>query len=410
MTQSQCQYQFKVGRFRGAIDGTFVRLLLAFAGAIVIDAATPEAKPEGRPSDASLARMFAVPGLSANPNMVDWRGLQKLEGKRCLVFRGIENEAAFAHHPFLVYWDGCFFAQWNDGYAGEDHAGQRVRYSMSADATSWRPAIDLTGRENNRRFTACGFWIREGELFALAALRDATGGPDTGLEPVLFAYHWDKALRRFADRRVILRNFFAGNVPARVLDGDWLMIGKGGVGSWGPMKAAKGGVQAIDDWSVRDLPGAGTIEEGEWYALPNGHLVAHFRTRGIRPFFLARCYSRDNGVTWSDPITTNFPEQGSRHHALRLSNGLYAILVNPSPMERIPFAIALSRDGLVYDRIANVRNEETAARWAGRAKSKGYQYMRGYEHEGKLYTIYSVNKEDIEVTVVSLSALEEMYR
>ena len=152
------------------------------------------------------------------------------------------------------------------------------------------------------------------------------------------------------------------------------------------------------------------LEEAEWYPLPNGHLVAHFRTRGTRPFFLARSYSIDNGSTWSHPVVTNFPEQGSRHHGIRLSNGIYALLVNPDPLVRIPFSIALSTDGLVYDRMVNIRAEETTARWEGRAKSKGYHYMRGYEHAGRLYTIYSINKEDIEVTIVPLSELTALYR
>jgi hypothetical protein len=36
--------------------------------------------------------------------------------------------------------------------------------------------------------------------------------------------------------------------------------------------------------------------------------------------------------------------------------------------------------------------------------------MRGYEHDGRLYTIYSINKEDIEVTIVPLSELTGLYR
>jgi len=379
-------------------------------GILSICVSTYAVAPKGRPSDAMLAKMFAVPGLSSNPAEVDWRGLPELKGQRSLVFRGVENESAFAHHPFIVYWDGQFFAQWNDGYVGEDHVGQRVRYATSTDAIGWETVVDLTGRESDRRFTACGFWIRGDTMYALAALRDATGGPETGRDPVLLAYRWDKGAKRFIDRQIIARDFFAGNIPEQTPDGSWLILGKGGVGSWGPMKTAKGGVKAIDDWTIRDLPGAGTLEEAEWYTLPNGHLVAHFRTRGTKPFYLARCYSQDNGQTWSGPVVTNFPEQGSRHHGLRLSNGLYAMLANPSPLERIPFSIALSRDGLVYDRIANVRAEETTARWTGRAKSKGYHYMRGYEHDGKLYTIYSINKEDIEVTIVPLSELAALYR
>ena len=188
------------------------------------------------------------------------------------------------------------------------------------------------------------------------------------------------------------------------------MLGKGGSGNWGTMKSAKGGVTRIDDWTIRDLPGAGTLEEAEWYVLPNRHLVAHFRTRGERPLFLARSYSTDSGVTWTPPVVTNFPEAGARHHGLRLSNGLYALLVNPNPESRIPFSIAVSKDGLVYDRIANVRTEQTKARWEGRAKSAGYHYMRGFEHDGRLYTIYSVNKEDIEVSIIALAELSGLYR
>lgn len=362
------------------------------------------------PSDAVLARMFDVPGLPADVTKIEWNKLPSFEGRRSLVFRGVENESAFAHHPKIVFWDGRFFAKWNDGYVGEDYPGQRVRYATSPDALSWSEPVDLTGRESDRRYTACGFWIRDGEMYALAALRDATGGPDTGRQPVLLAFKWDSRTKRFGERQVIATDYFPGNIPDRVPDGDWLMLGKGGVGSWGPMKTAKGGVKSMSDWTIRDLPGAGTLEEAEWYALPNGHLVSHFRTRGTKPLYLARCYSTDSGVTWSGPVVTNFPEQGARHHGVRLSNGLYALLVNPASDHRIPFSIALSKDGLVYDRIANVRAEDTQARWKGRAKGKGYHYMRGFEHDGKLYTIYSINKEDIEVTIVPISELERLYR
>jgi len=395
---------------RPAARRWLLRLFSTVLGILSSSASTHVAATEGRPSDAMLAQMFAVPGISANPAQVDWRGLPELRGQRSLVFQGVENESAFAHHPFIVNWDGRFFAQWNDGYVGEDHVGQRVRYATSSDAIGWGTAVELTGRENERRFTACGFWIREGTMYALAALRDAMGGPETGREPVLMAYRWDTVAKRFVDQRIIARDFFAGNIPERTPDGSWLILGKVGVGNWGPMQAARGGLKAIDDWTIRDLPGAGTLEEAEWYTLPNGHLVAHFRTRGTKPFYLARCYSLDNGQTWSGPVVTNFPEQGARHHGLRLSNGLYALLVNPSPLERIPFSIALSKDGLVYDRIANVRAELTSPRWTGRAKTNGYHYMRGYEHDGKLYTIYSINKEDIEVTIVPLSELAALYR
>ena len=381
-------------------------LLLSSVGVVPIVSAATAAKAV--PPDSVLARMLVVPGLPEDPEKIDFAALPPLRGTTSVVARGVVNESAFMHHPKIVFFDGRFFAKWNDGYVGEDFAGQRVRYATSPDGTKWSEPVDLTGRNPKRRYTACGFWLRDGQMYALAALRDASDAGPSGEEPVLLAFKYDPKTKRFGDRTVIAKDFFAGNIPQIAPDGDWLILGKGGVGSWGPMKAAKGGVKSIDDWTIRDLPAAGKLEEAEWYTLPNGHLVSHFRTR--LPKRLMRSYSIDNGVTWSEPVVTNFPEQGARHHGLKLSNGMYALLVNPNPASRIPFSIALSKDGLLYDRIGNVRAETTKARTVGRAKSPGYHYMRGFEHQGKLYTIYSVNKEDVEVTIIPLTEFVALYR
>lgn len=370
---------------------------------------TPPVHAASVPTPERLAHMFAVPGLPEDPEAIDWNAIPTFRGRTSVVARGVEKESAFMHHPFVVVHDGRVFASWNDGYVGEDFAGQRVRYATSGDdGRTWSGPVDLTGRHPKRRYTDCGFWRRDGEMFALAALRDASDAGPSGEEPLLLAFKYDVKTGRFGERQVVARNFFAQNIPERTPDGDWLILGKGGSGSWGPMKSAKGGVKAIDDWTIRDLPGAGKLEEAEWYALPNGHLVAHFRTR--TPKRMMRSYSTDSGVTWTEPVVTNFPESGARHHGIKLSNGLYAFLVNPSVKGRIPFSIALSQDGLLYDRIANVRAEPTKARHVGRAKSPGYHYMRGYEHDGKLYTVYSVNKEDIAVTIIPLSEFAALYR
>lgn len=385
--------------------------LLVSAALLAGLVSTAAGKTAAPPPPATLAHMLAVPGLdSSAPEKIDWTRLPTFKGQTSVVARGVEGQTAFMHHPQIVFFDGQLFATWNDGYVGEDFAGQRVSYATSRDGLAWSEAIDLTGRHPKRRYTASGFWIRDGELYALAALRDASDAGKSGEDPLLYAFPYDKKTGRFGERRVILKDFFAQNIPQRTPDGEWLILGKGGSGSWIPMKSAKGGVKSLDDWTIRDLPGAGLLEEAEWYTLPNGHLVAHFRNRGPMPKRLMRCYSVDNGVTWTEPVMTDFPEAGARHHGLRLSNGLYALLVNPSTQGRIPFSIAVSKDGLVYDRIANVRTEPTKARWAGRAKGAGYHYMRGFEHDGKLYTIYSVNKEDIEVTSIPLTEFTALYR
>ncbi len=223
--------------------------------------------------------MFSVLGLPTDPEKIARDEIPVLRSKTVVVALGVEGESAFMHHPTIVAFDGWILAKWNDSYSGEDFPGQRVRYAMSKDGEKWSAPIDLTGRNPVRCFTDCGFWLRDGEMYALAALRDSSHDDDSGETPVVFAYKWDSKSQRFGVPATILANFFPQNVPQRTLAGDWLILGKGGVGSWGTMKSAKGALKGLDQWTIRDLPGADLLEEPEWYALPNGHPVAHFRTR-----------------------------------------------------------------------------------------------------------------------------------
>jgi hypothetical protein len=122
-----------------------------------------------------------------------------------------------------------------------------------------------------------------------------------------------------------------------------------------------------------------------------------------------RSYSIDNGVTWTQPVVTNFPEASARHQGLRLSNGLYALLVNPNTSgQRLPFSIALSKDGLTYDRIANARSD--VPKTHNDKEKPGFNYMRGFEHKGKLYTIFSMNQQSIGVTIIPISEFEALYK
>jgi hypothetical protein len=356
-----------------------------------------------------LEQMFAVPSLNQDPDKIDWSKVTELPGETRSVVRGVMGDSGHMHHPAITHFEGMFFAAWNDGYTHENHAGQRVRYAMSRDGLEWSEPIELSGRHPRRGFTTCGFWIRDGEMYALAALRDSRDVGVTGEDPLLLAYRWDSMHKRFGDAQVIARDFFAQNIPQATSDREWMILGKSGVGAWAGLKMAKGGGSAVDAWTIRAMAGTDKLEEPEWYTLPNGHIVAHFRTRG--PGRLARSYSSDGGETWSSPVITNFPEASARHHGLRLSNGLYALIVNPNPSTlRIPMSVALSRDGLVYDRIANLRTVGEPPRMGDLSRPPGFNYMRGCEHDGFLYVIYSVNQEDIGVTRVAIAALQGLYR
>ena len=70
-------------------------------------------------------------------------------------------------------------------------------------------------------------------------------------------------------------------------------------------------------------------------------------------------------------------------------------------------AISLSADGLNFDRVAVIRFLAPPMRYKGRAKSIGFQYPHSVVVKNDLWVIYSVNKEDVQITKIPL---EELYK
>ena len=65
---------------------------------------------------------------------------------------------------------------------------------------------------------------------------------------------------------------------------------------------------------------------------------------------------------------------------------------------RIPLALSLSEDGVVFDRTYLLRDEPTMYRYAGKDPGyRGYHYPQLLERGGRLYVIHSENMEDIQL-------------
>lgn len=353
-------------------------------------------------------RMLQLAGWPDDVRDVAWERLPQLASTRVTLYRGVEGTSGFSHHPTLAWHDGRFFAAWSNGDRDEDASGQRVVYATSTDGHTWSAPRLLAAGVEGRSHTPCGFWIRGEAFYALAARRKARdGGAESGDNPLL-AWRWDPARQAFAEPEIVARNFFANDAPRLLPDGAWLMLGKPGGKSAGPaVRAARGGVAGLDDWAFTPLPARDVSHDSFWYPL-GGDRIAVIEAAGAVPNrYLLRLESADAGRTWLPPVRTNFPDADSRLCGLRLSNGRYVLVNNPNPHRyRVPLSIAVSRDGLTFPALANLRTEQTNKRFPGHAKAPGYQYPRALEHDGRLWVIYSVNKEDIELSVVPLAAID----
>ena len=116
--------------------------------------------------------------------------------------------------------------------------------------------------------------------------------------------------------------------------------------------------------------------------------------------------SRDRGATWTEPMVTNIPDARVKQSAGNLADGTAFLVGNTTGAKRrFPLVALFSADGACFDRAILLRSggsDLQSRRYPGKAKTIGYNYPKSIAYNGCLYVAYTTNKEDVEVTVVSM--------
>jgi hypothetical protein len=368
------------------------------------------------------------PVLLLKPGLLDlalpdpFHSLPKLPVTVARLFTASLETYDYAHHASLGLQDGILYAFWSNGRGGEDLPGQVQCWSWRDPAGHWNPPQVLARAPMNpTRYetttainggTALGSW-RLTSFYSEYKGRPADGAGGSGkwsLPVITGAQTYDPAPKVWFHHGALLEDFLLNEGPRRTARGRWLMTGEDHEGR--TRIALSDSLDPVDrSWRVVGVPqGAGPRFKNEpsWFQRPDGSLALFLRDDGgSRRLWLAE--SHNEGLTWSVPRPTNFPDATAKCHVGQLPDGTYFILSNPNPSGlRIPLTIALSSDGYVFDRMAILRNEPTAPRLPGRFKGPGYQYPHALGYGGALHVIHSVNKEEIEVTSVSLEVLSQL--
>jgi len=341
--------------------------------------------------------MLAGPWLPAHPHAIDFAGLPRLPVEHAIV-SDVRPQKGVNQHNYLIHHAGRFWAMWSTNRVRDLQSGQYVRFATSIDGRTWSAPEALTPSEEGFRTFARGFWIRDGELIALAA-RDEAVRPLFGPGLTLLGYRWNAARRRFDSPIVIAPDSINNFPPRRLPNGNWLMSRRD---HRMQVSMLEGGLASPSVWQVRPIPPSGTVlDEPEWWTAASGDTHLLFRD-GNRSRRLYR------SINFSPPIRTNFPDAMAKFNSLRLSDGTYAMAHNPSTDGvRIPLALSLSKDGVVFDRTYLLRDETTMYRYSGKDPGyRGYHYPQLLERNGRLYVIHSENMEDIRVLEILLTRLD----
>jgi len=140
------------------------------------------------------------------------------------------------------------------------------------------------------------------------------------------------------------------------------------------------------------------ISEPSAVTLPTGQILKLWRLLVVGSDTKIAQTSNDGGLTYNDTYDTGIPDQPSRTKLLELNDRKTAIIGNNDNTNRSPLFFAFSSDGLTYNEanVYNIDTETTGAVYSGIYKDTGVEYPDANElSNGKIFVVYSVNKEDI---------------
>ncbi|MCF3649784.1 exo-alpha-sialidase [Synoicihabitans lomoniglobus] len=373
---------------------------LVLATALTVPAVRPD--PVDHP-DSPL--MLAGDWVPADTHQIKFDELPLLPAAHAVISDVRDQQGRRVNqHNYLVFFDGRYWAMWSDGpgvprahfqggVPGHDRADQHVFFATSRDGLDWGEIGDITGApDSGYGWIARGFWVREGKLLALASRYEAPGyaGPGLSLHAFeLVSGHGD----RWQHRGLVLDDSMNNFSPKQLPGGDWLMTRRDQLKA---VSFMRGGVKSITDWRTYPVIGyddsALAAEEPYWWQLADGNLVALFRDN-LDSGYLFRAFSTDEGRTWTRPVRTNFPDAKSKFNGVQLPDGRFILVNNSHPDRRDPMTLAISEDGLVFDRLLYL------------VGGRHIDYPHVMEHDGFLFVAFAGAKQTVEVLRIRVADL-----
>ena len=310
----------------------------------------------------------------------------------------------FLHGAAIVHHKGVMYANWANSPTNENGRHETLQGRRSKDGgTTWSDVEVIgPGFEGAERHSHGVLFVHNDELWTICSRFGVgkRGSRFLGLGGEAFVL--DEQTNLWKSRGVVMDNCWPYDEPVRMANGNRITGGQDRDGL--PVVAISRG-DDLTKWDSILIPFDPQLKpsyaETTVWAEGN-HVIAVIRG-GLGVAWVAT--SDDAGRTWSKARPSKLPMPRSKAYLGKLSTGQMYLLSNLR--NRDTLAISVSKPGeQTLSWMWRIRHGKSGPpRFPGRGKFRQWSYPYGYEHNGKLFVVYSIGKEDCGLSVLPIDSL-----
>lgn len=321
------------------------------------------------------------------------------------IHRPSEEGYQFLHGAAIVAHKGVMYANWANSPVNENGPHETLQGRRSTDnGITWsKLEVIGAGFEGAERHSHGVLFVHQGELWTICA-RFGVGTPGrrfTGLQAEAFVL--DEQTDQWKSRGIVMHNCWPYDEPVRMADGNFITGGQDKDGL--PVVAISHG-DDLTRWDSVLIPYERRLQPS--YAettvwAEDDHVTAVIRG-GAGAAWVST--SDDCGRTWTKARASNLPMPRAKAYLGKLSTGQRYLISNLKNRDTLVVSVSRPGENTLSGMWRIRHGKSDAPRFPGRAKSKQWSYPYGYEHDGKLYIVYSVGKEECGLTTVPIESLK----
>lgn len=347
-------------------------------------------------------RLWSGPPIPKDPaDLPEPEGLE-----HSVIHQPADDEPKFLHGAAIIKYRGVWFANWANSPTNENGPHETMRGRRSSDGGKTWSDMEIIGpgRDGPDRHSHGVYLEHKGELWTFCARFGI--GPKArrfaGLKAEAFVLNPDTD--RWESRGIVMDNCWPYDQPVAMDNGNWITGGQDKDGL--PVIAISQGDDLAKAWETILIPYDPDLKPrfAETTVWAQGkHVTAVIRGGGDVAWVST---SEDFGKTWTTAKRSNLPMPRAKAYYGELSTGQRYLVHNLKNRDSLVISVSRPKETTLSSMWRIRHGRSGPPRFPGAAKSKQWSYPYAYEHDGNLYVVYSIGKEECGLSVIPIKSLK----